>query len=64
MSLFKDGMMGKPEKAPLRNILLAKEAVNTNIPSSVIVGGALLHKDHWNTSMTYSEVLERYVNVV
>ena len=56
--------MRKPEKAPLRNILLAKEAVNTSITSRVIDGGALLYKVHWDTTMTYSEVLERYVNLV
>ena len=44
--------------------MLAKEAVNTNITSRVIDGGALLHKVHWDTTMTYSEVLERYVNLV
>ena len=59
MSLFKDGTMRKPDKSSLRNILLAKEVVNTNIMSRVIDGGALLYKVHWDTTINYSEVLER-----
>ena len=39
MSLFKDSTMRKPDKSPLRNILLAKEVVNTNIMGRVIDGG-------------------------
>ena len=46
ISLFKDGMMQKPDKSVLGNVLLSKTCVSSFVASNmyVIDGGALLHR--------------------
>ena len=64
MSLFKDGVMRKPEKASLRNLLLTKETVSKCCTKKVIDGGALLHRVYWPGNVTYRVLLAHYVNTV
>ena len=63
MALFKNELMRKPDKAALRNALLAEE---TDIPakqgtSYVINGGALLHRVHWVKAMKFCDIANQYV---
>ena len=64
MSLFKDGMMRKPNKAILQNVLLSRK-VNVD-PSvlHVLDGGALLHKVRWTTNITFGDLCNLYVKHV
>lgn len=65
-SLFKDGLMRKPNKATLRNTLLVKVEPSKDVAakSCVIDGGALLHKVKWFPDSTFGDVLKLYVNYV
>ena len=64
MSLFKDGLMRKPEKAVLRNLILTQRTESVEIGCHIVDGGALLHKVHWQPNITYLEVLQGYVRAV
>ena len=64
MSLFKDGIMRKPDKASLRNVLLTKTSDTKDFESTVIDGGALLHRVHWPSNVCYKELLNLYVATV
>ena len=59
-SLFKDGMMRKPDKALLRNTLLDKVDPVSNIQANacVIDGSALLHKVKWEAK----GIGDKYIN--
>ena len=59
LSLFKDGIMQKPDKASLRKILLPDEHHHLFEDLSgeyVIDGGALLHRVHWSKGMTFEAI--------
>ena len=61
MSLFKDGVMRKADKAALRNKILSKETSTDGIEMRIVDGGAFLHKVFWPQNATYGEVLSLYV---
>ena len=48
ISLFKDGLMRKPNKALFRNALLTEKADVQENSEHVLDGGALLHKVRWS----------------
>ena len=56
MSLFKDGILRKPDKAALRNSLLTKEVTQISSPVKVLDGGALLHQVYWPKNFTYKDL--------
>ena len=64
-SLFKDGMMRKPDKPALR-----KHLIDGKVPESfryqkhVLDGGALLHKVRWVKGKTYAETFTLYAEYV
>ena len=64
MSLFKDGIMRKPDKANLRHLLLVSEVDRVSFPEKVIDGGALLHHVHWPDNMTYHSLLMHHVETI
>ena len=64
MSLFKDGLLRKPDKASLRKEILAKETSRPSNPKKVIDGGALLHQVHWPKNCTYHDLLDHHVGTV
>ena len=61
MSLFKDGVMRKADKAALRNKILSKETSTDGIEKRIVDWGAFLHKLFWPQNATYGEVLSLYV---
>ena len=69
MSLFKKGMMRKPDKAALRRVIMPeKNAIKkediTKCGTYVIDGGALLHRVRWSKDMKFSSIAETYVKYV
>ena len=67
LSLFKNGLMRKPDKASLkRSLLPEKDATSTNITGMqyVLDGGALLHRVPWSKGMRFDEIANSYVNYV
>ena len=64
ISLFKERLMRKPEKAVLRNLILTQRTESVEIGCHIVDGGALLHKVHWQPNITYLEVLQGYVRAV
>ena len=65
-SIFKDGMMRKPNKATLRNFL-TKNIPKNELPvafTCLIDGGALLHKVKWMTSKTFWEIIRQYITYI
>lgn len=64
MSLFKEGMMRKPDKASLRNRILTKEMSSPSVVKKIIDGGALLHRIHWPPNCTYGNLVTHHVNSV
>ena len=62
-SLFKYGLIWKPNKATLRNHFATKEKAILPIEFDICVvgGGALFHKVKWPKTI-YAEVLDRYEN--
>ena len=65
-SLFKHGLMRKPDKASLRRSLLPdeKNCVITLESVYVLDGGALLHRVFWNKRLKFGEIIKDYVNYV
>ena len=59
MSLFKDGLMRKPNKALLRNSLVTEKADVQENSKHVLDGGALLHKKVVGVLV---RILEMFVN--
>ena len=64
MSLFKDGLMRKPNKSILHNALLTIKVDVHPTALHVLDGGALLHKVRWNANSTFEELCLQYVNHV
>ena len=64
MSLFKDGMMRKPNKAVLRNELLASQCNVKEGSKHVLDGGALLHIVRWQKEETFQSICQQYVKYV
>ena len=64
MSLFKDGMMRKPEKNSLRSHLLVKEASQELCVMKVVDGGSLLHHVHWPENVTFRELMNHHTVAV
>ena len=69
MSLFKEGMMRKPDKPSLRKALIPDSAsvsldkIEKQV-TSIIDGGALLHRVSWKKGSKFSDVGRSYVNFV
>ena len=62
-SLFKDGLMRKPNKAQLRRELVKDSEIlskSSEVTIYVLDGGALLHRVFWNVPATYSNIMEQY----
>ena len=69
MSLFKNGMMRKPDKAALRKVIMPEKNVikkedNTKCGTYMMDGGALLHRVRWSKYMKSSAIAETYVKYV
>lgn len=67
LSLFKNQMMRKPNKATLRNVLLPEERQVTpdKLNSEFVIdGGALLHRVHWSKDMEFKVIGDEYVKYV
>ena len=64
MSLFKDGLMRKPNKSVLKNALLTSQVDLDSNSTHVLDGGALLHKVRWNSANTFGHVCEQYVDYI
>ena len=62
MSLFKDGLMRKPNKSILRNALLTIKVDVHPTALHVLDGGALLHKVRWNANSAFEKLCLQYVN--
>ena len=68
-SLFRDGLMRKPDKPSLRKSLMSEtDAIQKdNLPTLVfytVDGGALLHRVRWMKGTTYQNVANQYVTYV
>ncbi|XP_066924439.1 uncharacterized protein [Clytia hemisphaerica] len=67
LSLFKNGLMRKPDKAALKKSLLPeKDATTMNVAQMqhVLDGGALLHRVPWSKGTRFDEVAKAYVSYV
>ena len=64
MSLFKDGLMRKPDKASMKHIILSQGFNVVTCLVKIIDGGALLHKVQWSSNLLYRELATHYVTSV
>ena len=64
MSLFKHGMMRKPDKVALRNHLITAQCEMKETSKQVLDGGTLMHKVRWEKDVTFPELCKQYVNFV
>ena len=64
ISLFKDGLMRKPDKASLKHIILSQGCNVVTSLVKIIDGGALLHKVQWPSNLLYRELATHYVTSV
>ena len=64
LSLFKAGIMRKPDKASLRNIVLTEETSSSCSTVKIVDGGSLLHQVDWPSGITYAELISHYVSFV
>ena len=69
MSLFKEGMMRKPDKPSLRKVAMPDEESITRdaigqYSVSVVYGGALLHRVRWTKGKKFSDIGKAYVGNV
>lgn len=69
LSLFKDGLMRKPDKPSLRKVLMPESfAVQKDqLPKDlvyVVDGGALLHRVRWMKGTTFGDIAKQYVTYV
>ena len=64
MSLFKDGLMRKPNKPALRKAQLTTTGIVQDCSKNVLDGGALLHKVRWTSCTNFGDVCQQYVNYV
>ena len=66
-SLFKDGLMRKPNKAQFGRELVKKSEILREISKNttyVLDRGALLHPVFWNLPATYSNIMEQYCTYI
>lgn len=66
-SLFKDGLMRKPNKAQLgKELVKDSEILSESSEGTIYVldGGALLHRVFWNVPATYSNIMEQYCTYI
>jgi len=66
-SLFKDGLMRKPNKAQLgRELIKESEILRESNENTIYVldGGALLHRVFWNLPATYTKIMEQYCTYI
>ena len=64
-SMFKDGLMRKPNKAQLKSFLIDNKVPDCQPKGTFIIdGGALLHKVVWVRGETYLETVNHYVKFV
>lgn len=63
-AIFKDGMLRKPTKSTLRNLLLDKvnPCSDVSFHTYVVDGGALLHKVHWPANSTFMDIVSNYIS--
>ena len=66
---FKEGMMRKPDKPSLRNVVMPDEESITGdaigqYNVSVVDGGALLHRVRWTKGKKFSDIGKAYVGNV
>ena len=69
MSLFKKGLMRKPDKPSLRKAIMKDDdaLVRDQLPSYsvfVVDGGGLLHRVRWNRNATFDELSQMYTRYV
>ena len=69
VSLFKNGIMRKPDKPSLRKIIMSEhDAVKRENMQTcdcyVVDGGALLHRVRWSKDMKFSAIAKVYINYV
>ena len=64
MSLFKHGIMPKPDKVALRNHLITAQCEMKETFKQVLDGGTLTHKVRWEKDVTFPELCKQYVNFV
>ena len=64
MSLFKHGIMPKPDKVALRNHLITAQCEMKETSKQVLDGGTLMHKVRWEKDVTFRELCKQYVNFV
>ena len=69
MSLFKVGLMRKPDKPALRNVIVpGEDAVKKNsikgCKEYVLAGGALLHRVRWSKGMKFNDIAEASANYI
>ena len=57
MSIFKEGLMRKPEKASLRSLVLSRPVSSEGQTVKVVDGGALLHQVAWTIGITYGQLI-------
>ena len=69
MSLFKNEMMGKPDKQSLRKVIMPEEeAIKKddikNCDTYVLDGGALIHRVRWSKGTKFITIAETYVKYI
>ena len=64
MSLFKEGVMRKPDKAALHSLILLMESEVPREHVKVVDGGALLHQVMWPSGVIFGELLSHHVRTV
>ena len=64
MSLFKHGMMRKPDKVALRNHLITAQGELKKTCKQVLDSGVLIHKVQWGKDVTFRQLCKQYVNLV
>ena len=69
MALFKDGMLRKPDKPAIRKIIMPeKKAIEKenikDVGSTVVDGGALIHRVRWEKGLTFNKIAEKYSKYV
>ena len=65
MSLFKEGVMRKPDKPSLLKVLMSEESLvsteeNCSYTDTIVDGGALLHRIRWNKGTKFEDIFCTY----
>ena len=66
-SLFKNGLMRKPDKSSLRKILMPKTILlkdRGSYQTTVLDGGSLIHRVRWIKGSKFKEISKTYVNYI